>query len=47
MLNIQENISLKKYTTFEIGGEARYFVEVESLEDIEEAIVFARDKNIE
>ena len=47
MLNIKENISLKEFTTFDIGGPARYFVEVESLEDIEEAIAFAREKNIE
>jgi UDP-N-acetylenolpyruvoylglucosamine reductase len=28
-LNIQSNISLKNYTTFKIGGEAKFFVEVE------------------
>ncbi|XLQ19752.1 MAG: UDP-N-acetylmuramate dehydrogenase [Candidatus Moraniibacteriota bacterium] len=46
MLNIQENISLRKYTTFEIGGNARYFVFAESIDDIQEAIKFAREKEI-
>lgn len=47
MINIQENISLKEHTTFDIGGNSQYFVEVESLLDIKEAIAFARDKDIE
>ncbi len=46
MLDIKENIPLKKYTTFDIGGPARYFVEVESLEEIKEALAFAKEKNI-
>jgi len=46
MINIQENIILAPYTTFRIGGSARYFVEVENGEDLAEAIAFANEKNI-
>jgi UDP-N-acetylmuramate dehydrogenase len=34
MLNIESNVSLKKYNTFGIDVNARYFAEVESAEDI-------------
>jgi len=47
MLNIQKNVSLKKYTTFDIGGRARYFVEVGSLEDMHEAIAFTKEEKLE
>lgn len=40
-LVIQENVSLKRYTTFGIGGPARYFAEVHSKEDVEIALRFA------
>lgn len=40
-LNIQENVPLGKMTTFKIGGNARYFIEVETVSDLEEALGFA------
>ncbi len=46
MLNIQENVSLKEYTTFDIGGTARYFVEVHSLSDIKEVLAFTKEKDL-
>ncbi|MCK4635942.1 MAG: UDP-N-acetylmuramate dehydrogenase [Candidatus Moranbacteria bacterium] len=46
MISIQENISLKKYTTFNIGGKARYFVLVKSIEDLKEALKFAEEKEL-
>lgn len=46
MINIQENISLAPYTTFRIGGPAQYFVEVESGEELAEAVAFATEKNL-
>ncbi len=46
MINIQENISLKEYTTFDIGGSARYFVEVKNPEDISKALTFAQEKEL-
>jgi len=42
---VQENISLAEYTTFRIGGPARYFAVVKDIEELEEAVVFAREKN--
>ncbi len=45
-MKIQEQISLKNHTTFKIGGNARYFFEAESLEDVIEAIRFAKNQVI-
>lgn len=41
MLNIQENIELAYYTTFKIGGRARYFVEVGNKNELKEALEYA------
>lgn len=43
---IKENIELKDYTTFKIGGPAKYFCEAKSQEDIEFAGRFAVEKKI-
>lgn len=42
-LDIKENIPLAPLTTFKIGGPARYFVEVRTESDINEAIAWARE----
>jgi UDP-N-acetylmuramate dehydrogenase len=42
----QENITLAPYTTFKIGGPARFFCIVTSIEEVKEAVIFARSKNI-
>jgi len=47
MLKIQENVPLSSYTSFGIGGPARYFVEVEKVEDLKEAVKMAKEKNLE
>jgi len=44
-MTIQENVLLAPYTTFRIGGAARFFVQVKSLADVREAYDFARGKN--
>lgn len=36
MLKIEENVDVKKYTTLKIGGQFRYFVEINNIEDIRE-----------
>lgn len=41
MQNLQENVPLAPYTTFNIGGPARYFVTVATIEELEEAIATA------
>ena len=42
MSNIKENFSLASFTTLHIGGPARFFVEVSSVEDIQKAVEFAK-----
>ena len=46
MLKIQENISLKDFTTFQIGGPAKYFVIIKSEEDLREAFAFAKSRRL-
>jgi UDP-N-acetylmuramate dehydrogenase len=45
-LLIQENIPLAPYTTFCIGGPARFFCEVTSTEQLLEAVTFVRERNL-
>lgn len=46
MQEIQENVALAPRTTFEIGGPARYFVDVRSESDIKSAIKWASERNL-
>lgn len=45
-MTIQEQIPLAPLTTFGVGGEARYFVEALSIEDVSGALEFARDHSL-
>lgn len=45
-MKIQEKVLLKDYTTFKIGGPADYFVLAQNVADLQEAIAFAKDKNL-
>lgn len=45
-MNIQENIPLKGKTTMRIGGEARYYADLETKEDVEKAWQFAQEKKL-
>lgn len=47
MLNIKQNILLKDYTTLKIGGPAKYFIEVHSVEELKEALQYAKDNSLE
>lgn len=47
MITIRENIPLSKFTTFRLGGPARFFAEVNDKKDLEEALQFAKEKKIE
>ncbi len=42
MLDIKENVSLAAHSTFQIGGPARYAVAVATVEELQEAIAWAR-----
>ncbi len=46
MLEIKENVPLSPLTTFEIGGKARYFVDVASDDQIREALHWAHDVGV-
>ena len=39
---VRENVSLSQYTTLKVGGKARYFIEVKTMEDLEKAGQFAK-----
>ncbi|MCC2630902.1 MAG: UDP-N-acetylenolpyruvoylglucosamine reductase, UDP-N-acetylmuramate dehydrogenase [Candidatus Paceibacter sp.] len=45
-MNIEENISLKEFTTFGIGGKARYFVRIKEIQDLQIAIAFAHGHKV-
>ena len=46
MPKIQENISLKDYTTFQIGGRAKYFAVAKDESDLHEAFAFAKSRKL-
>ena len=46
MLKIKEKIPLKEYTTFKIGGPARYFFVAKNKEDLKNAILWAKKKKL-
>lgn len=45
-MKLQENIALAPLTTLNIGGQARFFVRAEEVEDVEAAVAFADDKKL-
>jgi len=46
MGKIKENVSLLPFTTFKIGGKARYFFSAKNKEDIIEALKISKEKDI-
>lgn len=46
ILNIQENVPMRKHLSFRAGGNARFFAEIESIESLQQAQKFANDKGI-
>jgi len=46
LAGLKENVPLKEWTTFKIGGPARYFLEVETKEDLIEAVKLAKENNL-
>lgn len=47
IMDIRENVSLKEYTTFKLGGSARFFVCVKSGEELKEALEFSKHENLQ
>ncbi|MFA5841825.1 MAG: UDP-N-acetylmuramate dehydrogenase [Candidatus Paceibacterota bacterium] len=45
-MTIKENEPLAPLTTFKVGGNARYFIEAINADEIKEAVLFARGKNL-
>lgn len=43
---LQENIPLAPLTTFDIGGPARYFVEAQTIGEVQQAVAFARSRDL-
>jgi UDP-N-acetylmuramate dehydrogenase len=46
-LNIQQNIPLAKFTTFKIGGPAKFFCEVGNEKELIKALNYAKENNLE
>lgn len=44
-MTIQENVPLAPFTTFRIGGAARFFVRAKTVDEVREAVTFAQGKN--
>jgi len=45
-MKILENVPLSQYTTFKIGGKARFFCAVRNEKEMVEAVLFARGKDV-
>ncbi len=46
MLEIKENISLAEHSTFHVGGVARFAVSVQTVEELQEAIAWAKTNKV-
>lgn len=46
MLIIQEDVNIKDYSTFKIGGLFKYLIEIHDINDLKEAFEFAQNKSI-
>ncbi len=44
--NLQSNVSLRDYSTFKIGGEAKYFLATRTKDELIEAVELARKNNL-
>lgn len=46
-MNIQQNVSLSRYSTMKLGGQARYLTEVNNKKELLEGLAYAKDNNLE
>ena len=47
MINVQKNVPLAPYTTFKIGGPAKFFTEVKNEKELIEALTYAEKNDLE
>lgn len=47
MITIQENIALAPLTSFRVGGEAKFYVEVKDTEQLKESLRWAKEKGLD
>ena len=45
-MKIEKNISLKSFNTFKVGGNADYFCKVSSVDELKEALKFAKNNSL-
>ncbi|MCI0533202.1 FAD-binding protein, partial [bacterium] len=45
-MTIETDVSLKDFTTFRTGGEAKFFARVKSIDDVKEAVLFAKKEDV-
>ena len=45
-MTIKENEPMSKHLTFRIGGPAKFYIEVKTVEELKEALVLAKEKNL-
>lgn len=45
-MNLQKNKLLKEYSTFKIGGKAKYFIEAKTFDEFKKAFLFAKENNL-
>lgn len=43
---VQNNIPLAPFTTFRLGGLAKYFISIKTIEDLKEALLFSQNHNL-
>ena len=46
-MNLQKNVLLKNYSNYKIGGPAKFFVEISSVEELKEALEFAKSNALD
>ena len=46
-MQIQENVALAPYTTLQVGGPARFFIEARTEDELRDALLFARERSLD
>jgi UDP-N-acetylmuramate dehydrogenase len=46
IMKISKNVALNKFTTFKVGGKAKYFLKVKDQKELLEAVKFAQEQNL-